>query len=92
MPRIDHDAAVAYVLSLIDDWSERGKAKERELNCLRYVADMADAAKRLEEALRYYAEGQHFPPNWRDEDGIAGVEDGWVARAALASMPQKEEG
>ena len=90
MPRIDHDAAVAYVLSLIDDWSERGKAKERELNCLRYVASMTDAAKRLEEALRNLLPvADETCKRWPNDDCF--LIPTANARAVLASLPRKEE-
>ena len=71
---------------------------------LRELSEMPDAD--LEAALRFYADGDHFalgdedawdtvtgePTNfWCDEAGTATVEDGSIAKAALAGSPLPDE-
>ena len=49
---IDHDAAVAHVREHATHYANDIPQSSAWVNELRYVADMADAAKQLEEALR----------------------------------------
>ena len=76
---------------------------DQELQSLRNLGNEAEAAADeialLRDALKWYADGEHFtkadpnawdtvsgePQNWwRDEDGTAMVEDGSLAGMALA--------
>jgi hypothetical protein len=92
---------------------------ELEAECAATVADadavcgsyakenqqFSDRIAELEEALRFYADGEHFiradpdawdtvsgePPSlWEDEANTATVEDGTVARFALESVAPKK--
>lgn len=84
-------------------WRDRAIAAEAELARLRAVEPVAPPGWR--EALQFYADGSHFviadeeawdtvsgePSNFWCDDGTATVEDGTVAKMALAGTPLSDE-
>ena len=85
------------------DWKERAERAEAELARLRAVEPVAPPGWR--EALQFYADRSHFviadadawdtvsgePSNFWCDNGTATVEDGTVAKMALAGTPLSDE-
>ena len=103
MPKIDHDAAVNNVRATAYAYDATGEPVEALIAAdFRYVADMADAAQRLAEALslplRFHSGAPWTPDDADAWERITGTKEATskvmcdAIRTALTSLPQKEEG